>query len=163
MAALNSSAFGLLRCLVSLRSAFMWILLALLLTGAASYTHGSRYAIVGHAPFQSVVVQPAAPEREAVAPPAVTSPSPGDTLASASQAVRAVHQAGVFVDPESMERDCCERRHAPRGEPAPLKAGLVGPPSVLSGQPAEAGLSSALPPEPDLPALTVVQLSISRT
>jgi len=163
MTALRWSSLGTFRCLVSLRNAFVWILVALLLTGAASYTHGSRYAIVGHGPFQSVGAQSAGPEGEAVAPPAATSPSQSDTPASASQAVRAVHQAGVFVDPESMERDCCERRQAPRSEPAPLRTAAVDPPSLLRWQPGDAVLSCTIPPEPDLPALTVVQLSISRT
>lgn len=164
MAALSGSSLETFRCLVSHRNAFVWILVALLLTGAASYTHGSRYAIVGHGPFQSVGAQSAGPEGlEAVAPPAATSPSPSDSPASASEAVRAVHQAGVFVDPESMERDCCERRYAPRSEPAPLRTAAVDPPSLLQWQPGGAVLSSTIPPEPDLPALTVVQLSVSRT
>ena len=164
MAALRWSAVGLLRCLGSLRSAFVWILLTLLLVGAASYTHGSRYALVGHSPFQAVGAPSAGPEGvEAVAAPAVISPGPGGTQASASQAVRAVHQAGPFVDPESMERECCERRPAPRGEPAPLRTGAVDPPALLQWRPGESVLSSMVPPQPNLPALTVVQLSISRT
>ena len=164
MAAPSWSALGLLRCLVSLRSAFVWILLTLLLAGASSYTHGSRYALVGHGPLQAVGAPSADPEGvEAVAPPTANSLSPGGTPESASQAVRAVHQAGPFVDPESMERDCCERRHAPRGEPAPLRTGAADPHSLLQWQPDDAVLSSIVPPEPDLPALTVVQLSISRT
>lgn len=164
MAALSWTALGLIRRLVALRSGFVWILVALLLVGAASYTYGSRYAVVGHGPLQSVGAQSAGPEGvEAVAPPVATLPAPGETPASASQAVRAVHQAGVFVDPESVERDCCERRHAPRGEPAPLRTGVVDPPSLLQRLPGDAVLFSADPRRPDLPALTVVQLSISRT
>ena len=163
MAALNGSSLGTFRCLVSHRIAFVWILVALLLTGAASYTHGSRYAIVGHGPFQSVGAQSAGPEGDAVVPPAATAHIPSDSPASASEAVRAVHQAGVFIDPESMERDCCERRYAPRSEPAPLRTAAVDPPSLLQWQPGDAVLSSTIPPEPDLPALTVVQLSVSRT
>ncbi len=128
MAALSWPSLGMLRCLVSLRSAFVCFLAALLLTGAASYTHGSRYAIVGHSPFQSVGTPSPGPEGvEAGALPAATSPGPGEARSSASQAVRVVHQAGPCSDPESMERDCCERRQAPRGEPAPLKTGGGGP------------------------------------
>ena len=46
MAALKWSSPGVLRSPVWLRSLFVWLLLTLLLTGAASYTSGSRYAIV---------------------------------------------------------------------------------------------------------------------
>ena len=58
MLALSWSPPGMLRCPVSLRGFFVWLLLALLLAGAASYTHGSRYALIpGHSPFQSAGVQ----------------------------------------------------------------------------------------------------------
>lgn len=169
MAGLTWSSPGTLRRLVSSRSALVWLLLVLLLAGAASYTHGSRYALVGHSPFQSVGAQSAGAQLvslvgiQDVAPPAGTSLGPGDTPASASQAIRAIHQAGLFVDPESVERDCCERRQAPRSEPAPLRTGAVDPPSVLQRHPSDAGLSNPVPPGPELQALTVVQLSISRT
>jgi hypothetical protein len=54
MAALSWSSLGMLRCPVPLRSLFVWLVLVLLLTGAASYTHGSRYAIVpDHGSVQS--------------------------------------------------------------------------------------------------------------
>lgn len=164
MTAPSCSADRLLRCIFSLRSAFVWPLVALLLVGAASYTHGSRYALVGHNTFQTVGAASAGPDGvEAVVRPAATPPGPGDTRDSASQAVRAVHQANPFVEPESMERDCCERRHAPRGEPAPLRTGAVDPPVMLLWQQGDAVLSSVVPPEPDVPALTVVELSVSRT
>lgn len=163
MAALSGSSPGTFRCLVALRSAFVCLLAVLLLAGAASYTYGSRYDIVGHSPFQSVGPESPGPEGvEAEVPPAASTPGPGHR-ASASQAVRAVHQAGPFVDSESMERECCERRQAPRGEPAPLRTGPVDPPALLQWQLGDGVLSSIVPPEPDLPALTVVQLSISRT
>ena len=61
-----------------------------------------------------------------------------------------------------MERDCCERRQAPRGEPAPLRTGAVDAPSLLLREDGGEVLSPA-PSEPDLPALTVIQLSVSRT
>ncbi|WP_440159126.1 hypothetical protein [Arthrobacter sp. SAFR-014] len=142
----------------------MWVLLVLLLAGAASYTHGSRYAIVGQSPFQTVAAQSAGTGWvETVARPAADLPLPGGAPASASQAVRAVQQAGQVVDPESVERDCCGRRHAPRGEPAPLRTRAVDPPSLLQWLPGDAGLSRGVPQGPDLPALTVLQLSISRT
>ncbi|WP_354172120.1 hypothetical protein [Arthrobacter sp. UYEF36] len=138
--------------------------MALLLAGAASYTHGSRYAVVGHSPFQSGEAQsPAARSDSPVWLGAVaSSPGPGERLASASEAVHAVQQAGPFVEPGSMERECCERRQAPRGEPAPLRTGAVDPPSIFQPPPGDA-VSNTVPPEPEPSALTVVQLSISRT
>jgi hypothetical protein len=72
------------------------------------------------------------------------------------------HQAGPLLDPESVERDCCERRQAPRGEPAPLRTGAVNVPSVLLWE-AVGEVLYPVPSEPDLPALTVIQLSVSRT
>ena len=149
----------MLRCRVPLRGVFVWLLLALLLAGAASYTHGSRYALVpGHSPFQSVGEQaveavPAEPDNAA---------SPAGTSASASQAVRVV-VAGPSVEPEALEKDCCQRRQAPRSEPAPVRTGAVDQPSLTYRQPAGGILSSVVPPGPDLAALTVVDLSISRT
>lgn len=160
MAALNWSSLGMLRRPLSLRSVFVWLLLALLFTGAASYTHGSRYALVpGHSSLQSAGEQ----DVEAVPPQAGPAASPADMSASASRGVRAVHQAGPFVEPEEVEKDCCERRPAPRGEPAPVRTGAVDPPSLTCRLPGDGILSSVVPPDPDLPALTVVKLSISRT
>lgn len=164
MTALNWSSPRIIRSALSLRGIFMWILVLLLLTGAASYTHGSRYALIGHGPFQTAEALSLGPEpRGAVAAPAVGVPGSGDIPASAVQVVRAVHQAGQCVDPQTVEGKCCDRRQAPRGEPAPLRTGAVDPPTLLQRLPGDAVLSSSAPPEPDLPTLTVFQLSISRT
>lgn len=160
MAALSWSSPGMLRCPVSLRSVFVWLLLALLLTGTASYTHGSRYAIVpGHGPVQSAGEQ----GTEGKPPQAETATSPAATSAPASQTVRDVHQVVLFVGSEGLEKDCCEWRQAPRSEPAPVRTGAVDPPPLTHRQPGDGILCSVAPPEPDLPALTVVKLSISRT
>lgn len=161
MAALSWSSLGMLRCPLSLRGVFVWILLSLLLAGAASYTHGSRYAIVpGDNPFQVVGEHGLEP----VPPPGEAATSSGDPSASVSEIVRVVHEIGPFVDPESLPKDLCERRQAPRSEPAPLRTWAVDRPSLTHRQqPGEGIFSSVLPPAPDLPALTVVELSISRT
>lgn len=159
MAALSWSPLGVLRCPVSLRSVFVWLLLALLVAGAASYTHGSRYAIVPiHGPVQSTE------ERAAGGVPLQTETpaSPADTSVSALQ-TRGVHQAGPAAGTEEVEKDCCERRHAPRSQPAPVRNGAVDPPSLTGQQPGDRMTSAAVPQEPGLPALTVVKLSISRT
>lgn len=164
MAALSWIPLGKLRCPVSLRSVFVWLLVAVLVAGAASYTHGSRYAIVGHGPFQSAASQSAGPAAvETESPPAEVAVSAGETPLPVSDAVRAVHQAVPFVEPEELERDCCERRQAPRSAPAPLRTGAVDPPSLLYRHPGDAVLFGAVPPAPDLPSLSVVHLSISRT
>jgi hypothetical protein len=156
MAALSWSSLGMLRCPVSVRSVFVWLLLALLFAGAASYTQGSRYAIVpGHGPVQSRGV-------EEVPPQAVTPASTPGTAASASQAISVV-EAVPSMEPEALAKDCCQRRQAPRSEPAPLKTSAVDPPVLTHRQPGDGILSSVVPPEPDLSALTVVRLSISRT
>ena len=161
MAALSWSKLGMLRRPVSLRGIFVWLLLSLLLAGAASYTHGSRYAIVpGHGSFQAVGEQ----GLESVPLRGEAAASSGDLSASVSQIVRVVHEVGPFVDPEALPKDRCERRQSPRSEPAPLRTGAVDPPSLTHRQQPGGGiLSIVLPPAPDLPALTVVDLSISRT
>lgn len=137
----------------------MWLLLSLLLAGAASYTHGSRYAIVpGHDHFQVVGEQ----SLELVPPQGDAAASSGDTSASVSQMVRVVYEVGPVPEPGAEQR--CERRRCPRSEPAPQKTGVVDPPSLTRWQqPGDGIIISPCPPAPDLPALTAVELSISRT
>lgn len=160
MAALRWSSLGMLRSPVSLRSLFVWLLLALLLTGAASYTYGSRYSIVpGYGPVQTA--DDLGPE--GVPPRAEPTASPADTSISTSQSTGALHRAAPSLGTEELERDCCQRRHAPRGEPVPIRTGALDPPSVTQQPPGDALLNGTAPPEPDLPTLTVVELSISRT
>lgn len=161
MAALNWSSPRMLRCPVSLRSLFVWLLLTLLLTGAASYTSGSRYAIVpGCGPVQTA--DDLGPQE--LPPPAELAANPAaDPSVSTSQSTGATHHAAPSSGTEEVERDCCQRRHAPRGEPVPMRTGALDPPSVNYQQPGDALLNGAEPPEPGLPALTVVELSISRT
>ena len=139
----------MLRRVGVLRSHLVWILAVLLLAGAASYSQGSRYAIVGHGYSQSAGAgQGAQAAAQAVAQAAGQAAGPSANQPS---------------DRESVEDGCCERRQAPRSEPVPLRTGAVEPPSLLHSQPGPAVLSGILPAEPDLPPLTVVQLSISRT
>jgi hypothetical protein len=160
MAALSWSSLGMLRCPVPLRSLFVWLVLVLLLTGAASYTHGSRYAIVpDHGSVQSTAAQAArgAPSH------AETAATSADTSASAVQAPPFIQEAGPTLGSEEAEKECCERRQAPRSEPAPVRTGAVDPPPLTLQHPGEALPDGAAPPEPGLPALTVVELSISRT
>lgn len=160
MAALSWSSLGVLRRPVSLRSVFVWLLLALLVAGAASYTHGSRYAIVPH---QGAVQSAGEQAREGAPQQAEITAGPAGSSASAPQAIGIVHQAGPAVESEQLEKDCCERRQAPRSEPAPVRTGVVDLPSLTQWQPGDGMLSFVVPQEPVLPALTVVKLSISRT
>lgn len=142
MATLTWNPAGSFRRPGGLRSAFLWLLLTLLLAGAASYTHGSRYALVGHTSSPSADSQ---------------------TIGPAADAVNVIHLAGPCVDPESAESDFSERRQAPRSEPVPLKTGAVDAPSLTYLDHRDMAGGGAGPPEPDLPALTVVELSLSRT
>lgn len=156
MAQLTPSTPGTLRRLRWLRSLFLWPLMVLLLAGAASYTHGSRYALVHGQPAAQVLQVLQVPPQEQ---PGVARNS---SLPAAAEAT-VVHKATQFVAGQAMEKDDCERRQAPRGEPAPLKTGTVDPPSLSRPHPLEGETSGLAPPEPELPALTVVALSISRT
>lgn len=69
MAGLTWSPSDIARSALSLQSVFVWLLLALLIAGAASYSYGSRYALVGHSAMQPASVQAAGPEGDEAAPP----------------------------------------------------------------------------------------------
>src|SRR5690349_9354194 len=152
MTARHWSSLKVFRCLVSLRSAFVWLVLILLLAGAASYNHGSRYALVGHSPVQSVASQSVVPDRVEAVAPREAAFAQGDAAPSASRVVRAVPQVSRYVDPESMARGCCERRPAPRSEPAQLGMVAVEPPVVLQWQPGDGVRTGIVRAEPKLPA-----------
>ncbi|MFJ6284356.1 hypothetical protein [Pseudarthrobacter oxydans] len=157
MATLGSPALGLLRCLVGLRGVFVWLLLVLLIAGAASYTAGTRYALVpGHSAVQGGQTAGHVPLR------AIADAGPAAPSASAAQSVRVVHEAGPSAEPAGLENEG-ERIKAPRGEPVPVRTGAVDPPSLIQRLPGSPLHSSDVPREPELPALTVVDLSISRT
>ncbi len=159
MAALSWSSLGMLRSPTSLRSLFVWLLLTLLLAGAASYTHGTRYAIVpGCSPIQAIH-NPGPTEVPPQAKPAV---KVSGTSISFSQATDTGHVAAPSSGTEESGKDCGQSRHAPRGEPTP-RTGFGDSPSVAHQYPGDALINNTAPPEPDLPALTVVELSISRT
>jgi hypothetical protein len=160
MATLGSVSHGLLRCPKVPRSVFVWLLLVLLIAGAASYTSGSRYALVpGHGPVQSSAEQAAAE----VPAQAETSTGPAEPAASDQHSVRVIHEAGPSAEPAGLEREG-ERSKAPRGKPVPVRTGAVDPPSLIQRLPGGTLHSASdVPREPELPALTVVDLSISRT
>ena len=153
MTGLGSFSGGTLRRHISPRSVLTWFLLAVLVTGAASYCLGSRYAIVpGHAALYS------APHQD----PAIA-PSPANT-ASSSAAVGVIQHEPRFEEQKMPQQECCERRSAPRSEPAPLRTGVTDLPAMTHRLCcADGPLSAVTSPEPGPPALTIIQLSISRT
>lgn len=160
MAALNWPVLTVLRRPVSLRSAFLWLLLALLLAGAASYTQGSRYTLIpNHVPVQLLGV----PADAGLPLEAVTAASPADASASGWKTAGIVQHAGPAAGNEELEMDCCHRRQAPRSEPAPVRTAAADLPSLTIQQEEDKAIAGARPPTPDLPALTVIKLSISRT
>jgi hypothetical protein len=137
----------------------VWLLLVLLIAGAASYTSGSRYALVpGYGPVQPADGQAAG----GVPPQAETSAGPAEPAASTPHSVRVFHEAGPAAEPAGLEREG-ERSKAPRGEPVPVRTGTVDPPSLIQRLPGGSLHSIDVPRAPELPGLTVVDLSISRT
>lgn len=150
MATLDRPKHDFLRGRFPLRSSLLWLLAVLLVTGAASYSHGTRYAITGHGYF---------PATETAAAQTSASESAATRSASAVQDLAQDCIAGSAT----READGCGRPPAPRSEPAPLRTGVVDPPASLHRFLGDAYLFSPDPRGPDLPALTAVQLSISRT
>lgn len=148
MASLIRSSSRMLRCFVSRRSPFVWVLTLLLILGAASYTQGSRYALIGHSSVSES-----------------TSPgSHGADETNGSRSVPVIHKTSPRFGPTPMDRECCKSRSAPRGEPAPLRTGGVDPPTFLIGQQAgDEHQSRSVPAEPGPQRHMIVQLSISRT
>ena len=67
---------------------------------------------------------------EKVPPQAETAASPGETSVRVTSHPASSTQAGPAAGTEELEKDCCERRQAPRSEPAPIRTGAVDPPSV---------------------------------
>lgn len=148
-------AVGKLRRVPWLRSAFVWMLAVLLLAGAATFSHGTRYAISGNNFFATAEALPAG-----VDSPCATAGN--NSVAQDSEPVAPVHQA-CPAGPDSSAEDCCGRGQAPRGEPAPLRTGAVDPPPVLHREPADAGPAAVAPQEAEFRALTLAELSVSRT
>lgn len=134
-----------------LQIAFISLLLTLLAAGAASYSHGSRYALTGHdtpisAPAQPIGVTDTHSEAAPAHPEART----------------ALAQAGHLPDQNTGEKRCCERRPAPRSEPAPLLAWAVNPPDLPPRAPQTGAHAPALP-GPELRMSKLITLSVSRT
>lgn len=130
---------------------FISLLVTLIAAGAAAYSHGSRYALIGHDTALSAPAQPIGfTETHSEAAPAHP------------EARTALAQAGHLPDQSTGEKRCCERRPAPRSEPAPLLTGAVNPP-VLPPRPSQAGAHAPALPGPDLQASRLITLSVSRT
>lgn len=64
------------------------------------------------------------------------------------------HQAGPAVAAEELDKDCCERRQAPRSDPAPVRSGTVDPPALTGWQPGDGMVSvSSQPPGKSCPVM----------
>ncbi|MFB0836852.1 MULTISPECIES: hypothetical protein [unclassified Arthrobacter] len=113
----------------ALRILFGWLLLAALLVAAASYSQGTRYALVAE-------------------------PGPAPSV---------VQHAAALHSPAPQHHACCDRYPAPRSEPAPTKAAAPDPPRAAAPAALQHVLQVAQEPEPRRQALTLDQLSISRT
>jgi hypothetical protein len=158
----NSTPPSMLRCRpVALQRFLVWILVAFILAGAAAYVQGTRYALAGHLP-QAVLQSADATTPPEVAPSAPNGQTRGNTPSLSSLKIPAHSQSGPLQDKKPPDGNCSERHQAPRSEPAPLRTA----PSPGQLRPAPAGSppsSRHIVSEPDLPALTVVQLAVSRT
>lgn len=141
------------------RSVLSWLILVVLVAGASAYSQGSRYALVpAHGTLYSAPYQD--PERASL--PAESGGCSADAPDLANPGT--THDLSPSQGSTAPQQECCERRSAPRSQPAPLRTAALDPP-VLAHRPfcADGILPAASPPAPELPALTVVELSISRT
>jgi len=137
-----------------------WLLLAVLLVAAASYSQGTRYALVAEPAPALSAVQHA---------PATHSPAPLNAAAGAellhpasSVHARDGHNASCPED-SPQHHACCDRYPASRSEPAPTKAAEPDPPTAAVTAGPRHVLQVAQEPAPRRQALTLDQLSISRT
>lgn len=146
---------GKLRRVPWLRSAFVWILAVLLLTAAATYSHGTRYAISGNNFFATAEALPAGMDNPCAS-------AGNDSGTQESGPASPVHRA-CPAGPDSSAEDCCGRGQAPRGEPVPLRTGAVDPPPMPHREPGGAHAAATPTEEPEFSALTLAELSVSRT
>jgi hypothetical protein len=152
-----------------LRLVLSLMLLCALVAAAASYSHGSRYALVtGHPKFSSTVAHPATvPAPTAQRASALDGNGPhGGLVASNAGPVRAVRAATQPRDSASTQERGGERCPAPRGNPASLRGGVLDPPALHAAQQHTVFLESMSPPvssEPHPRASASIELCISLT
>ena len=158
-----------LRGRLSPRSALMWLLLVLLVAGAASYSQGSRYALAAQSgPFLSVGSEPVNPAvsptetRETDSEPLMQAAADAPQSPDADPA-RDTRSATPCLDTRPKHQHCYAWYLAPRGEPSPLRAAALEPPPLMSLSCPDVIKGSAPSPDEPIQALTVIQLSISRT
>ncbi|MDP9697077.1 UNVERIFIED_ORG: hypothetical protein J2X79_004661 [Arthrobacter globiformis] len=146
------------------RSILTWLLLAVLVVGAVSYSQGSRYSLVAGRglPAAAVAVSGGSPVL-AVHNRAALPHSQFPQAAARIQG-REDSQAVHCQDPAPGPGNCCKRYLASRGEPSPLRTAALDPPQAAPQ--ASPGTAADSPPsstERGSTALTLAQLSISRT
>ncbi|MBT2596401.1 hypothetical protein [Arthrobacter sp. ISL-72] len=140
-----------------------WFLLAVLVVGAASYVQGARYGLATAQAKPAVLDYLTAPGTSLPAETGVRADRTSTAEESFSAPAAAVPVASPARD-YTREHDCCGPRPAPRSEPAPLRTVAPAPPAgAPTSSPGGDGLFAVTPQDPDLPVLTVIQLSISRT
>jgi len=158
---------GTIRVPAALRILFGWLLLAALLVAAASYSQGTRYALVAEpGPALSAVQHAAAIHSpgplNAAAGAELRHPASSVHVADGHPAATAGHNASCPED-VPQHHACCDRYPASRSEPAPTKAAAPEPPKAAAPAAPQHVLQVAQDPGPRRQALTLNQLSISRT
>jgi len=122
----------------ALRILLGWLLLAALLAAAVSYSQGTRYALVMQDHAASSV------------------------SATDGHDVGEGNQAASCPEDSTQHHACCGRYPAARSEPVPTKAAAPDPPTAAGAAEREHA-AAAQETEPRPRALTLEQLSISRT
>ena len=145
-----------------------WLLLALLVAGAAAYSHGTRYALVAAPSVNGsasghVAVSTLAPVADRAAA-ASAELLPGTAVYPAASTSFHADQALPCLEQGPSHRYHSAWYTASRGEPSPTKAFALSPPQARQAPlPVIDQGDGAASPVPARHALTVVQLSISRT
>jgi len=149
-----------IRVPAALRILLGWLFLGVLLVAAASYSQGTRYALVAEpAPALAAVQQAAAAHFHEPLNAAA-----GAELLHPASSVHARDGHDVSCPGDSPQHHaCCDRYPASRSEPAPTKVAAPDPPTVAAAAGQQHVLQVAQEPEPRRQALTLDQLSISRT
>ena len=157
----------MLRRRPSLRGVLSWLLLTALVAGAASVCQGSRYALAaGPGSCLAAVSEPdmKAPSTPNAGGSADSSWPSVEVSAGGPGAAQDIPAATQFREPAVPQQECCQRRPAPRSEPALLRIALPDPPAALTPPSAAASLLvSDAPPQTEPATPAPQQLSISRT
>lgn len=153
------------------RSYLVWLILAVLVTGAAAYSQGSRYALLAGQDRGSIAGQMPAENSDSPAWKSTAVRTAGfqhpfvQPLQVASAQMDHVRQRAFHCNERGQQRqDCCVQYRGARGEPSPIRGPAVEPPKATPGPAACPGVDGPPPfQEHGGLALSLTQLSISRT